>query len=130
MLRPHGISELLTQEQMEFCKQVADSKGLSVEEYVRRVLDLELEKESYRARSAPKVKLPSGRPGGDVESESLRTLVPSLRRVYAKLREDYGDEFEGVFGSQEQELNKAIQAKDVKTLERIERDKPWIKKKW
>jgi hypothetical protein len=120
----------LTDEQLEFCTEVADSKGLSVDEYLRRVVDEAVEKERYRVRSLPKAKKPSGRPANSSKDESLRLLVPGLRRVYAKLREDFGKDFERIYGAQEAELNEAILQKNVEVVERFEREQPWIKKKW
>jgi hypothetical protein len=137
-MRPH-YAGLVTEEQRSFAERVAAGQGLEIDEYIRRILDESFERAAHLERCRPKVagegggagrRAVPGRPINAVSSERVLTLAKSLRVTYAKLREHHGEGFDKLFGSQVAELESAIQNKDASCLEKIEREKKWILRKW
>lgn len=134
-MRPH-FGGLVTEQQFEFAERVASGLGLETDEFIRRILDEGFKRAEHVERCRPKLAGESrqgsgpGRPIGNTSSERVLSLAKSLRRIYAKLRESHGEGFDKLFGAQDAELERAIQDKHAAALEKIEREKPWILRKW
>lgn len=134
-MRPY-YAGLVTKEQFEFAERVAASQGLGTDEFIRRILDESIERARHLERCRPKVAGESGspsrngRPLGNASSERVLALAKSLRVTYARLKELHGEGYDSLFGVQDVELERAIRGKDSAALEKIEREKPWILRKW
>lgn len=109
-----GVDNLLTAEQHEFFRKVAEQEGLSLEELLRRIVDAEYKRLFFTERTKRK------------EPEGGR-LRASIQKIYADLKVNFGDDFDRVFRAGYEEF---LNCKSQAELEDFNRRQPWVIRKW
>jgi|SRR5581483_2657476 len=106
----------------------AEKVGLPFEVYLNQVVTKEAERVEHIKRSQPRTKLPAGRPRLTAEARRAQQLGKDLAGVYDRLRLQLNGDFDKVHGAAYRQLLEAIEAGDLATLERFERDSPWARR--
>lgn len=114
----------LTDAQLETLK---DSGVENLTAYFQLLIDREVDRLWHIWRSRPKDKLLRnvGRPKASPEDKKIAELADLLKGVYFKLQDFYGMDFPQHLAEQYQELEKAIEGRDLKKLQWFMEVQPW-----
>lgn len=125
-----AVESLLTEAQEADFRKWAEARGLTLEEFLRRVVDAEHERLTHAERSKPKHDLSKS-----LGTQTQAQMVAELDSIYQRLEAEYRsadaeEEFKEFFSPQKETYKSLAEKGDLEGLEDFLRKQPWILRRW